>query len=114
MAAAIEKYHITADNIYNFDEKGFLIGFTKALKRIISREVFESSRVTKTRQDGNREFISCLACVSAVGKAIPPVLIYTGKSGDLQTTWMEEVTDESGVHFSISTNGWSNDEIGLL
>jgi len=28
----IEKYNITADNLYNWDEKGFLLGFAHALK----------------------------------------------------------------------------------
>ncbi|EFR03583.1 hypothetical protein MGYG_06581 [Nannizzia gypsea CBS 118893] len=32
---AIAKYNITPENIYNFDEKGFLIGLEHAVKRII-------------------------------------------------------------------------------
>jgi len=31
----IENYRIMAENIYNFDEKGFLIGFGRSLKRIM-------------------------------------------------------------------------------
>ncbi|KAF8853236.1 hypothetical protein BDZ45DRAFT_716637 [Acephala macrosclerotiorum] len=62
LAQVIEKYHITADNIYNFDEKGFLIGIARTMKRIISLETYKSSRVTKNKQDRNREFISLLAC----------------------------------------------------
>lgn len=58
----IEKYHITADNIWNFDEKGFLNRFARTLKRIMNREAYESGRVTKARQDGNREVITLLAC----------------------------------------------------
>jgi len=34
----IEKYNITAKNIYNIDEKGFVIGFSNVVKRIISVE----------------------------------------------------------------------------
>src|SRR5689334_20229146 len=113
LLTAIEKYYITADNIFNFDKKGFLIGFGNTLKRIITKEAYDSGRVTKSRQDGNREFITLLDCISAIRKSIPPVLIYAGKSGDLQTTWMEEVNKESGVYFDVSTNGWSNDEIRL-
>ena len=58
----IEKYHITADNIWNFDEKGFLNRFARTLKRIMNREAYESSKVTKARHDGNREVITLLAC----------------------------------------------------
>ena len=79
----IEKHNITADCIYNWDEKGFLIGLANTTKRILTREAFQSGRVCHARQDGNREFVSFLACVSALGKSLPPCLIYAGESGDL-------------------------------
>ena len=83
MAEKVEKYHITADNLYNFDEKGFIIGFGRIIKRIITRLALESGRVTKARQDRCREFISCLAYISAIRKKISPVLIYPSISRDL-------------------------------
>ena len=84
MDNTIKKYNIIGDYIYNWDEKGFLIGLANAVKRIMTRKAFESGRIRNTKQDGNREFITLLACVSALGKALPPCLIYTGESGDLQ------------------------------
>ena len=78
MTKAIEKYLITADNIYNFDEKGFLIGFRRAMKRIMTLAALKSGRVTKARQDRSREFISVLVCVSAIRRAILPLLVYLG------------------------------------
>ena len=45
----IEKYKITAENIYNFDEKGFLMGFERSLKRIMLRAALESRRITKLK-----------------------------------------------------------------
>jgi hypothetical protein len=45
----IEKYRITAENIYNFDEKGFLMGFGRSLKRIMTRAALESGRVSKSK-----------------------------------------------------------------
>ena len=68
LAQVIEKYNITADNIWNFDEKGFLIGFGRGMKRIMTLEAYKSGRVTKRKHDGNREFISCLACILAIEK----------------------------------------------
>jgi hypothetical protein len=68
LAQVIEKYNITADNIWNFDEKGFLIGWGHTIKRIISLKAYKSGRVTKRKGDGNREFITCLACVLAIRK----------------------------------------------
>ena len=91
----IEKYRITAENIYNFDEKGFLIGFGCTMKRIMTQEALKSGRIKKSKQDGSREFISILACISAIGKWIPPLLIYKGESGDLISTWVDEVKIDS-------------------
>jgi len=110
----IEKYRITAENIYNFDEKGFLMGLGRIVKRIMTKDALKSGRVTKSKQDGSREFLSCLACISAIGKWIPPLLVYKGDSGDLISTWVDEVTTDSQAHFTVSSNGWSNNKIGLM
>ena len=64
----IEKYQIITENIYNFDEKGFLMGFGRSLKRIMTRVILESDRVSKSKQDCSCEFISVLAYISAIGK----------------------------------------------
>ena len=74
---------ITAENIYNFDEKGFLISIARTIKRVITLKAYKSSRITKNKQNGNREFISLLICVSIISRAIPPLLIYRGANGDL-------------------------------
>ena len=110
----IEKYRITAENIYNFDKKGFLMGLGRIVKRIMTKDALKSGRVTKSKQDGSREFLSCLACISAIGKWIPPLLVYKGDSGDLISTWVDEVTTDSQAHFTVSSNGWSNNKIGLM
>jgi hypothetical protein len=64
----IEKYKITTKNIYNFNEKGFLIGFSCTMKRIMTQEALKLGRIKKLKQDGNRKFISILACISAIRK----------------------------------------------
>jgi hypothetical protein len=79
----IEKYNITAENIYNMDEKGFIIGFSNVVKRIMSVEALQSGRITNVQTDGNREFISLLAAISADGSSILPALVYKGESHDL-------------------------------
>jgi len=113
LAQVIEKYNITADNIWNFDEKGFLIGWGRAMKRIMTLSVYKSGRVTKRKGYGNREFISCLVCVSAIGKWIPPVLVYKGLSNDLRDIWVKDVERDAGVHFASTENGWSCNALGL-
>jgi hypothetical protein len=111
--AGIEKYNITRENIYNWDEKGFLCGFAHTLKRIMTKEAYDSGRIRGARQDGSREFISLLAAICADGTALPPALIYKGASGDLQDTWVEDVTASDEAFFASSANGWSSNEFGL-
>jgi hypothetical protein len=76
LSEKIEKYNIIAENIYNWDEKGFLIGQANITKRVIFKEALKSSRITKVVTDGSREFISLLACISATSTALLPALIY--------------------------------------
>ena len=83
------------------------------MKCIMTREALEKLGNMKNRQDGSREFISCLACISAIGKAIPSLLIYKGSNYELQTTWLEDVIIDANTYFTSLENGWSNDSIGL-
>ena len=75
------------------------------MKRIITIQALKSGRITKSKQDGNREFISILATISAIGHWILPLLIYKGESGNLISTWIDEVITESQAHFTVSQNG---------
>jgi hypothetical protein len=78
----------------------------------MSREALESDRIIRASQDGSREFISLLACISAIGAVLPPALIYKGESS-LQDTWLEDWIPENIAHFAISPNGWSSNALGL-
>ena len=108
----MESYQITAENLYNWDEKGFVIGIASATKRIMGREAYETGRIKGARQDGSREFISLLACICADGTALPPSLIYAGK--DMMSTWIEDFSTEERAYFGVSENGWSCDALGLF
>jgi hypothetical protein len=110
----IKKYKITAENIYNFDKKGFIIGLGRSFKRVITQEALKSGRVTKSKQDRSCEFISCLAYIFAIGWWILPLLIYKGNLGDLQSTWVNRVETNLKAHFTVSYNRWSNNAIGLI
>jgi hypothetical protein len=100
----ITKYRITPENIYNFDEKGFLIGFGRSLKRIMTRATLELGRITKAKQDRSHEFISLLAYISMIRKWILLLLVYKGESGDLISTWVNEVITDLKAHFTVSPN----------
>lgn len=113
MAEVTEKYHITAENIYNWDEKGFMIGRSSVRRRIVTKEAYNSGRIRHFQQDGNREWISLLACVCADGTTLPPALIYQGASNDLQSSWLEDLNEEDNAHFTSQEHGWTCDALGL-
>ena len=46
------------------------------MKRIITKSVYISNRVTKVKQDGSREFISLLTCINTLGRTLVPLFIY--------------------------------------
>ena len=68
------------------NEKGFLIEICGTMKRIVFKKKLKKQKVLGACQDGSREFVSLLTCICADGSALPPALIYAGKSGDLQDT----------------------------
>jgi hypothetical protein len=76
-------------------------------------EAYKLGRVRQAVHDRNREFITLLTCVSAIGKKIPATLLYKGESYDLRDTWVEDLEDSDDFFFSASSNGWSNDAFGL-
>ncbi|OAG21081.1 hypothetical protein CC77DRAFT_849744 [Alternaria alternata] len=77
----IVEHGIDERNTYNMDEKGFFVGIANRRKRIFSKAVWEAGERTQAMRDGNREWITLLACVCASGDALPPALIYQGTSG---------------------------------
>ena len=109
----VKKYKILPRNIYNMDEKGFLIGILIKIKRIFLREQANSGKLAGAAQDGNREWITVLACICADGTALSPSLIYQAVSGNLQDTWLQDFDpDEHQCFFTSSPTGWTNDELG--
>ena len=109
----MEEHHVTAENIYNVDEKGFLIGIGSKMWRIMTREAYENGRCRQSTQDGSREFITLIACVSTLGIALPPTLLYKGQSKDLQDTWVQKLGDDENPVFGVTENGWTNDAYGM-
>ena len=80
---AIEQYNLIAENIYNWDKKGFLISLARTLKCIITKSIYNSKRIIAIKQDRLREFISLLASICANGIKLPLALIYKGALRDL-------------------------------
>jgi hypothetical protein len=83
LIAGIEKYNIIAENIYNMDEKGFIIGFSNVVKHIMSLEAYKSGRIQHAQIDGNREFISLVTSICIDSSLVLLALVYKGESYDL-------------------------------
>src|SRR6266480_3769735 len=114
LAEKTKKYDIQSHNTYNMDEKGFLIGLINKILRIFTREQWEEGKLRGAGQDGNRSWITLLACICQDLQALPPMLIYQGKEDNFQDTWLDDFdpgTQEA--YFATSPTGWTNDQIGL-
>jgi hypothetical protein len=58
----MQEYNIDKRNTYNMAEKGFFIGITNRSKRVFTKTIWASKERTAAIQDGNREWITLLAC----------------------------------------------------
>jgi hypothetical protein len=48
----LEKYNILPENVYNMDEKGFMLGTLKRSLRIFSKASWKAGRIREALQDG--------------------------------------------------------------
>ena len=84
LRSKISKYNIKPRHMYNMNEKGFMLGILTRSKRVFSRRMYEEGKIKAHIQDGNREWITLLACICADGSAFDPAIIYQSASGSLQ------------------------------
>ena len=113
--AKIEQYGILPQNTYNMDEKGFLIGILQKVKRVFNKDSEKRGKLIGAGQDGNHEWITCLATICMDGTYIPPSLIYQATTGNIQDTWLDDFKPDEpdAAHFASSPSGWTNNELGM-
>jgi hypothetical protein len=104
--AKISEYGMQPEDLYNFDETGFSMGIIATLRVITSREVYGNPKLL---QPGNREWVTAIEAVSAIGESLPPYIIFKAK--DLQDAWFKGLP--TGWRLNKSDNGWTTDEIGI-
>ena len=101
------KYGIIDEDMYNFDESGFLMG------KISSQLVVTGSEKPGKRkkiQPGDREWTTLVQGVGATGKVIPPFLILAGKV--LISNWFTEDLPRDWV-IDVSPSGWTNNDLAI-
>jgi hypothetical protein len=62
-------------DIYNFDEKGLILGYSSKAK-VICRAGRRNPNIS---QDGSRELITVIEAISVAGLVIPSWVIFKGK-----------------------------------
>jgi hypothetical protein len=73
------KYSITDDDIYNFDEIGFMMGLITTAKVITASE---RRHRPKAVQPGNYKWVTVIQAINTLGWAIPPFIIFAGLVGN--------------------------------
>ena len=63
-------------NIYNLDEKGFMMGMANRSKVIVCRR----TRLHAQCQDKNQELVMVVECICADGTVVSPMIIYKGSA----------------------------------
>jgi hypothetical protein len=101
-----EKWGILDDDIYNFDETGFMMG--KLLSQMVITG-WDCSGKKKRVQPGNREWVTVIQGVGASGRRIPPFVIFAGKV--LISTWFKDLPRDWVL--TVSINGWTNNQLAL-
>jgi hypothetical protein len=104
----MDKYGIQEEDIYNFDETGFLMGILSSANVVTSSERRGRPR---TKQPGNREWVTVIQAVCADGWIVPPYFVVKGKNHLLPWYQNSRFQPEWRVH--TSENGWTTNEIGL-
>ena len=102
----IDDFAVKKENIWNMDETGTQLGASLATK------VLGDSRKKSTvvKKPNETEWVSVIECISATGRLIKPLVIFKGKSVQLQWFNSEEIPD---WQYTTSSNGWTSNEIGL-
>ncbi|EDN10036.1 hypothetical protein HCAG_05839 [Histoplasma mississippiense (nom. inval.)] len=104
----IAKYGILEEDIYNFDETGFQMGVIGTVRVVTGSE---RARNPKLVQPGDREWVTVIAGVNAMGWALRTMIILKGKMH--QSSWYETEGLPHDWVIGVSENGWTTDQLGL-
>jgi hypothetical protein len=105
----VAKYGIQEEDIYNFDEAGFLMGMIATAKVVTSSE---SRNRPKATQPGNREWVSIIQGINSYGWSIPPFIIFKGAT-HLSSWYNDDVQLPRNWVITLSENGWTTNAIGF-
>ncbi|EDN92813.1 hypothetical protein SS1G_08678 [Sclerotinia sclerotiorum 1980 UF-70] len=102
------KYGIVDSDFYNFDETGFMMGIICPGMVVTSAE---RNGKSKAIQSGIREWATAIICGNGEGETIPSFLIVQGQAH--LSNWYIETDFPADWVIKSTSNGWTNNEIGL-
>ena len=120
----VQRKKIMPENLWNCDEKGLShpfkhpdtvlltqLGITMGRNTTRTMAIVRAGGRSNAMTEGSREFCSVLETVSAAGVAIPPFIVWQGK-----THW-QSYYPQSGVSveatFAVTESGYMDDDLGL-
>jgi hypothetical protein len=101
------KINASLENIYNIDEKGFMVGQALQVKVICRR----GQRNPHHSHNRHRQLFTVVECISVAGMVIPPMCINKGAKHILG--WNAGVQDKEQATFTWSSKGWTANTLGL-
>lgn len=104
--SVIQKYDVQKADTYNMDEKGSALG-DHGKEKIIC---FKHNLQAYQAQDGTREWVSLIECISADGRLLALFIIFKGKR---QMKFWFTVLEDKEACIALSENGWTNNVLGL-
>jgi hypothetical protein len=75
----VDEYKIAPENTYNMDEKGVMMGLGQKTFVLADRNQASVNVI----EDGNRELVTVIECISADGRDLDPTVIFKGVRRDL-------------------------------
>ena len=100
-------------DIYNMDEKGFILGMPNRAK-VVCRA---GRRPPRVAQDGTRELITVIETVCAASFVLLPMVIYKGAAHWHYRGWhtkLEEAEGDAVANFAYSPKGYTTNELGMV
>ena len=95
-------------NRWNMDESGIQEGDSGRGLVLGNSE----KKVHLKKGSSKRSWTTIIECISAIGKALDPLVIFKGKS--IQQQWFpSEIADFCNWHFEAQQSGWTDDSIAL-
>ncbi|THV00919.1 hypothetical protein K435DRAFT_656310 [Dendrothele bispora CBS 962.96] len=101
-------YNIKPQNLWNPDEKGYMLGTAWRDNVVMFRRDWENEDCQST---GRATLITVLDCISTDGVVLPPYIIMKGQRPSF--AWVKDSRIDKGF-IAASPNGWINNKLAVL